>query len=95
MMRTISQIFTVGLVALVVYCLSPYWAPQDRRLQWAVLLGALGIFIGSYLPSLAYFMKVRSARLLLQYDGWFLRPKRPINMVIFTLLLCLTTSNGY
>lgn len=42
------------------------------------LLGFLG---GTLLLLVCKYLKSRAVRFLLEYDGWFLYPKRPINKV--------------
>lgn len=47
-----------------------------------VLLPALfGFMGGSLLLLVLRYLKSRTVRFLLEYDGWFLQPKKPINKV--------------
>ena len=49
-----------------------------------VVLPALFGFMGGSLLLLVWmYLHSRSVRFLLEYDGWFLHPKRPINKVGF------------
>ena len=68
-----------GLGALLSWFLATsYFSAQG---ELGVIL-ALGGFVGGVLAVPTWrFLKIRIVRLLLQYDGWFLHPKRPINKV--------------
>ena len=47
----------------------------------SVLPALLGFMGGTLLLLVWTYLKVRAVRFLLDYDGWFLHPKRPINKV--------------
>ena len=80
-MGSVLLLLTGGFGALLSLFLSPFSAAEDAGLEWTAVVGACGFIAGVHLLVLWYFVKVRLVRLLLQYNGWFLRPKRPINMV--------------
>ena len=48
----------------------------------SVLPALLGFMGGTLLLLVWTYLKVRAVRFLLEYDGWFLHPKRPINKVL-------------
>ena len=46
-----------------------------------ILPAVFGFFGGTLLLLTWHFLKARVVRFLLDYNGWFLHPKRPINKV--------------
>ena len=78
-MATAVLIVVSSLGTLLSWFLATSYFSAHREL--GVVL-ALGGFVGGALAVPAWrFLKIRTVRLLLQYDGWFLHPKRPINKV--------------
>jgi len=78
-MTTVVLIAVGSLGALLSWFLATSYFSAHREL--GVIL-ALGGFVGGALAVPTWrFLKIRIIRLLLQYDGWFLHPKRPINKV--------------
>ena len=78
-MTTVVLIVVGSLGAL----LSWFLATNYFSAHWELgVVLALGGFVGGALAVPTWrFLKIRIVRLLLQYDGWFLHPKRPINKV--------------
>lgn len=62
--------------------LQPFTAVKTLLL----LPAALGFLLGTFTLLFWSFLRAIVLRSLLQYNGWFLRPKSPINKVVYCLV---------
>ena len=56
-----------------------------------LLPAALGFLLGTVTLLFWSFLRAIVLRSLLQYNGWFLKPKSPLNKVIISLTFCIYT----
>lgn len=88
----ISFVVAGGFGAVINWALATYFPSQFEHLideifvqpvaaVKAVAPAVFGFFGGTIVLLLWHFIKVRMVRSLLQYNGWFLHPKRQINKV--------------